>query len=208
MQLGLLRDALRLVVSNFLLGLLLDVRLDVEVDEKSQTQSALGERQVNHTLGVATVVNEGDEDVDHEEDELSDLGLRDVLLPPEVGLHLRSKCGQEVITVHDDMDSGVHDQTQQCLAIGSVGEPKPAGPSNQGVMGVMKGGDVREFLVQKEEERVEEITDANPEVPIAKGQNFHGILVGGVSHTCEVKGDQSFQHMIRFSRSSDNGTSK
>lgn len=119
----------------------------------------------------------------HQEDELCDLCLRDVSLPPEVRLHMRAEGSEEVVAVHDDVNTRIDDEAEQRLSISAVRHPNPAGPDDKSVMGIMQSGYMREFLMQQKEERIEEVSYSHPKVPIAEGQNTHRVLVGRMGHT-------------------------
>ena len=67
-------------------------------------------------LGVLTIKEERLKAVKEDEDELDHLERGQILLPPEVLLHLRPQGGQQVVKVHDRVDAGVKEGAESALA--------------------------------------------------------------------------------------------
>lgn len=53
------------------------------------------------------------ESVNHDGDELDHLENGQVFLPPQIFLVLWSECGKHVISVHDDVNSGVEEPKER-----------------------------------------------------------------------------------------------
>ena len=72
--------------------------------------------------------------LDKDSDELDQLQLREVALPPEVLLELRPHGGQEVVGVHDGVDEGVEDASEGLVAVGGPVHQVPAEYGHDGVV--------------------------------------------------------------------------
>ena len=83
------------------------VGLVVEVTEQEVEKYGVHSDPPDEGTWVIAVDEEQLEGVNHYENELNHLQAGEVLLPPEVGLNSGSKRGQQVVTVHDDVNEAV-----------------------------------------------------------------------------------------------------
>ena len=99
------------------------------------------------------------EGVEEDHDELHQLDGGEVLLPPEVGLQGGSAGGQQVVEVHQGVNSGVEERSEATLT--STDEPgSPPTEEGQGaVVDHVQGGKVRKLLLEDEEDGVEEVDE-------------------------------------------------
>ena len=99
------------------------------------------------------------EGVEEDHDELHQLDGGEVLLPPEVGLQGGSTGGQQVVEVHQGVNSGVEERSETTLT--STDEPgSPPTEEGQGaVVDHVQGGKVRKLLLEDEEDGVEEVDE-------------------------------------------------
>ena len=99
------------------------------------------------------------EGVEEDHDELHQLDGGEVLLPPEVGLQGGSTGGQQVVEVHQGVNSGVEERSETTLT--STDEPgSPPTEEGQGaVVDHVQGGEVRKLLLEDEEDGVEEVDE-------------------------------------------------
>ena len=77
------------------------VRFQVKTAKKIKVQKGLEKDVVGEKDVISVTVQGKVHAVQTEEDKLDDLNLGDVPLPPEVRLHVRTKSGQAVVSVHD-----------------------------------------------------------------------------------------------------------
>ncbi len=96
------------------------VLLDVEVEEEAEEDDHEGGGDERELPRVAAVADAEDDHAALDEDhgELDHLEGGQVLLPPEVLLHVWAQGGQEVVGVHDDVHDGVHEAAERLLASG------------------------------------------------------------------------------------------
>lgn len=90
--------------------------------------------------------------VKEEERELSELHLGQVLLPPEILLHLRTQSCQEVVEVHHSVDSHVQETAESCVTPSNKFNSPPSSERHDSMVNYMKCGEVAVFLPQNEEE--------------------------------------------------------
>lgn len=152
------------------------VALDVEVDEESQSQTSLGQRDERQVPRVAAVVEERDGHVHHEADKLGDLQLGEVALPPQVLLHLGTDGGEEVVGVHDDVHDGVHADSEDGMAVAAEVQEQPAAEHDQKVVDDVEERDLRVLLAKDEEHGVHEVGDPDEAVPPGQPQDGHVCL--------------------------------
>jgi len=93
-------------------GFLLNVRKEIEVGEKDKECNGVGYEDLWHNSWVVTLEVEGEEGVEENTDELDHLEAGEVLLPPEVRLHLGSKGREEVVEVHHGVHSRVEESSE------------------------------------------------------------------------------------------------
>jgi len=79
---------------------LFDVGKEIEIGEKNKEDSGVGDEDLWHYFGVSTVERKWEKCVDENTDKLDHLEPGQILLPPEEGLHLRSKRREEIVEVH------------------------------------------------------------------------------------------------------------
>lgn len=68
------------------------------------------------------------------EDELQDLQLSDILLPPKILLEVRSGSGECVIRVHDGMNEEIAHWKEAAVAIGMELDTEPSDERHDAVM--------------------------------------------------------------------------
>jgi len=122
-----------LLASTFVVG------VHVELYEQIQEQNTLRNGEIHIQLRIATIVEERDATVNHCDDELSDLQLGEVLLPPEVLLHVGSKRREKVVRVHYDVDKGVETDDERRMAVGADAVPEPAVEHDEAVVHHVEG---------------------------------------------------------------------
>lgn len=62
---------------------------------------------------IAWIVEEELESVNHHSNKLHHLKQSQVLLPPEIGLHLWSHCGKHIVEVHNDMNDDIKESEKR-----------------------------------------------------------------------------------------------
>lgn len=85
------------------------------------------------------------------------------------------------------MDDLIDQESADRLAIDSVLDSVIAQVHNDTVMSDVQRGDVRPFLPQTEEDRVQEIDDPNEQILMVQGQQFHCSWVGFMSDSLTHK---------------------
>ena len=97
--------------------------------------------------------------MDEEDDELDHLQLGEVPLPPQIRLHPRAKCCQEVVEVHGNMHGTVQEPAECGMASSNKSRTKPNSNWQPSMVDNMEGGEVVILLAKKEEERVKEVNE-------------------------------------------------
>ena len=92
-----------------------------------------------------------DVDIQEARDELHDLPLGEVLLPP----HCASKGGHKVVQVHEEVDNGVHDHAPQAPFQPAKPAPCPGQPHHHTVVPQMERDN--RLLSQDEENRINQL---------------------------------------------------
>lgn len=183
------------------------VRALVEAREQEVEHDCVGANEVREgDREVAIVLEQQLERVHHDEHELD---LRDrtgreyqqpyllptnakthhlhhgqVLLPPEVLLHLGSHGGQHVVGVHDNMDEGVQETEEARVATGSELDAPPHRGGHNSVVDDVQGGHLVVPLAHDEEERVKELGELGEEVPptaVGHSQSLRTVPVDGLA---------------------------
>lgn len=86
------------------------INSDVKVAEQNKHKSVLDKNNPSEDLRVFTILSKNiAQEKNSEERKLCDLGLRDVLFPPDRFLELRFESGEEVVKVHDCVHKRVDD---------------------------------------------------------------------------------------------------
>lgn len=106
---------------------------------------------------VAVVLEEQLEGVHHNQDELDHLHHCQVLLPPQVLLHLGSHGGQHVVGVHEDVHEGVQEAKKGRVATGGELDAPPDGDGHDAVVDHVQRGHLIVPLTHHKEEGVEEL---------------------------------------------------
>lgn len=88
-----------------------------------------------------------------------DLAEGQMLLPPQVLLHVRSHGGEHVVRVHEDVDEGVDQAQERAMATRKVLDANQAADGHQRVVVDVQEGDLALVLTQHEEDRVHEFDD-------------------------------------------------
>jgi len=128
----------------------------------------MGSDEVGEANGVVAVVLEEQlEGVHHDQDELDHLHDREVLLPPQVLLHLGAHRGQHVVGVHEDVHEGVQESKEGRVAAGRELDAPPDGHGHDAVVDHVQRGHLVVPLAHHEEERVEELGELGEVVPPA-----------------------------------------
>lgn len=87
---------------------LLQVGVIIKVTEEHKEDKVKGEANDGQSRRILATRQALEGEVHHGEDKLDNLGLSEVSLPPQVGLH-GLKGGQEVVAVHDGVDAHIEE---------------------------------------------------------------------------------------------------
>ena len=88
----------------------------VEVAEQEVEQDRVHADPPDERLGIVALDEEQLEGMEHHQNELDHLEASQVLLPPEVGLHLRAESGEQIVRVHDYVNEGVEQTEERAVA--------------------------------------------------------------------------------------------
>lgn len=158
--------------------LLLLVGLLIEVVEQEVEEHSVGQGEADRPSWIAAVgveqlslMNEGAAELDLKRERTSTISYRsihlylsmayhlqvgDVLLPPQILLHLRSEGGEEVVGVHDDVHERVDPANEGAMSAGIVLGGAPADHGHDSVMIHMQERHLTIVLAQHKEDRVEQ----------------------------------------------------
>lgn len=158
--------------------LLLLVGLLIEVIEQEVEEHGVGQGEADRPSWIAAVgveqlslMNEGAAELDLKSERTSTISYRsihlylskayhlqvgDVLLPPQILLHLRSEGGEEVVGVHDDVHERVDPANEGAMSAGIVLGGAPADHGHHSVMIHMQERHLTIVLAQHKEDRVEQ----------------------------------------------------
>lgn len=114
--------------------LLVTVGLQVEAYEHGEEEDGFGQHDVRVRPRVAAADEERHQRVQEDHDELDELELREVALPPQMLLHGRAEQREEIVAVHDHVHEAVEDDAERDLTVGTVGESEPAVEDDQDVV--------------------------------------------------------------------------
>lgn len=154
---GGLRQALRHLVPlrSLLLrcldGLLLHVRLEVKVRKQSKHKEILRHQDNDDEFRVIAGHKVQHHPVQGDEEELDNLQLRYVLLPPQIVLVLGIKCRQQIVTVHDHVHETVERSHEDTVTPRKVLNAVPGQQDHSRVMVHVQEGDLVLFLAQHKE---------------------------------------------------------
>ena len=129
-----------------------------KVDETLEEEECIEQLKDWDSKREIIVVNEKDslKRVRQKDDKLNNLHLSDVLLPPKMLLHGRHGW-QEVISVHDCVDTWVDDSNDAGPSNRSESQGNVSAERHDTVMYDMKKGYLFVFLSQDEEDSVEQV---------------------------------------------------
>ena len=99
-------------------GLVL-VLLNVEVEEQAEEEdheTGRDDGKLPRVAALGAQTEDDDQALGEHGGELDHLEGGEVLLPPEVGLHLGTEGGEEVVRVHQDVNHGVDETAERLLA--------------------------------------------------------------------------------------------
>ena len=144
------------------------VRLPVKVRKHDNHEGVLQETHKEEGRGIRTVPHqEWASKVNKEDEELQQLDLRDVPLPPGRD-QLGSDACDQVVGVHDRMDEHIHDGHQSHVSNVHVPHRVVAGEAHHRVVVDVEEGHVARLLPQHEEERIQEIGELQQEVGVGQ----------------------------------------
>ena len=139
---------------------LVHVRVHVEVEKEERDYHAIGQVRNGKSFGECAVRPENVNDrVSHDGEKLNELKLRQVLLPAQILLHVRSECGQHVVGVHDRVNERVEHAQEERLSAAYVLEAQPGVREHGRVVKHVKECDLVVFFPKREENL--KITKAN-----------------------------------------------
>lgn len=130
----------------------------------------------------ATVDEDGLDGVQGERGELEKLKLGEVLLPPEVWLHLGTQGGKEVVRVHDGVDAHVQEPAESRVTSAHEFNSPPSSEGHDSMVNHVESGEVAVLLPQHEEEGVEVVHVLGEVVPPSHVQGVQRSGVIGVVH--------------------------
>lgn len=159
--------------------LLLLVGLLIEVIEQEVEEHSVGQGEADRPSWIAAVgveqlslMNEGAAELDLHREKTRTISYRsihllylsmayhlqvgDVLLPPQILLHLRSEGGEEVVGVHDDVHERVDPANEGAMSARIVLGGAPADHGHDSVMIDMQERHLTIVLAQHKEDRVEQ----------------------------------------------------
>lgn len=102
-----------------------EVALVIEVTEEDNESDAVSKHHNVHTVGKVTLGEEIVACVQEEEDKLHQLQGGQVLLPPQILLHVRANGSQAIVRVHDNMDERVNKTNEERLSSGYIFDSCP-----------------------------------------------------------------------------------
>jgi len=151
--------------NGFLGGIfVLNVVMVVEVRKETGEDAGFEHHQGGHGLGETAVHEHWNKTVHHKREELDDLELGNVPLPPKVGSDVRRKCGQSIIAVHDNMDSCVQDGEHCYLAGDSIVDGHPNSKQSERVMKKMEEGDMIILFESNKEDSIKKFSNLHQHI--------------------------------------------
>ena len=97
---------------------------------------------------------------------------RDVVFPPKILLHVRTKSSQVVVKVHNDMNKGVDDGSETSVAVGNELQAYIASDRHQAVMSHVEERDLIVLLSKNEEQSVKKVDKLENQVSISEIQEM------------------------------------
>lgn len=140
------------------------VSLKVKVGEQDDESKHVADLKPRPSCWEATGPEHCTGGVGHSEEELDQLQLRKVFLPPQVRPH-GWDGGQAVVRIHHNMDKTVQRWTKKGVATGDPVHDKPPDVEHGGVMVDVQKCDLVIVLSKDEEKRVHELDQLREVVP-------------------------------------------
>ena len=100
-----------------------------------------------------------------DQDKLNHLHGGQILLPPEIPLHSRTTGSQEVVEIHDTVDSRVEEWSKSTLTSSNKPWSPPAEDWQSSMMNHMQGGEMTKLLASNKEDGVGQINELGEVVP-------------------------------------------
>lgn len=144
----------------------LAVRLNVESGEQVQEGQRHQRQDDGHLSRHIAVDDAGHTKHNDNRAELNQLQSRQVFLPPQELLHLRSHGGEQVIAVHNNVHEGVDEANRHSLLSKRVLQVVIGPQDHNGVMVNVQEGDLSLVLAQDKEDRVQELNNLRDVVPV------------------------------------------
>ena len=95
--------------------------------------------------------------VDENQYKLDHLHGREISFPPEIFLDAGTAGGEEVVEVHDRVDTAVEERTKATVTATDKFGPEPTEPGQDAVVDDVEGGEMVELLANDKEEAVEKV---------------------------------------------------
>lgn len=149
------------------------VRLLVEMLEQPEQSNDVN--PVEPSEHALRVLGDGNQigTVEEDQDELVHLHPRQVLLPPQILLHVRAKRGQHVIRIHDGVDEAIEQGPEITQSPGHEFQQAPLEDQHGDVMVHVEERDLVVLLSHHEEEGVEEFDVLGHKVPPVSSDQPH-----------------------------------
>jgi len=130
--------------------LVVGVGFQVEVHEQSQKSDHVKNENPDKENGICAVGVDVVDTLNHVQGELDHLHLSNVLLEPDLNL----ESGEQVVEVHDNVNSGVQKGTEVSFTTRTVEDDSPPDQQNARVMVNMQKANLTEILLQDHQESV------------------------------------------------------
>lgn len=131
----------------------------VEFIEQEEEHDCVHADKPHKCLGIVAVGEQQLECMDHDSYELDHLQRSQVLLPPKVFLELWSYRGEQVVSVHDNVDECVEKTKESAVAAWCKFDAEPDRHRHTTVMNDVQRRHLACFLTKNKENRIHELCE-------------------------------------------------
>lgn len=104
---------------------------------------------------------------------LNQLNHSEILFPPKVLLHMRSKCSQAIIGIHYNVDNGIDESKESRMSAGNKLGAPPNTEGQKSVMDHVQSGDVLVLFTSHKEQGVGKLDEFQQKVKVTVVDNSH-----------------------------------